>query len=108
MSERTFSVLILEMSHTSDGEGERTVTGFSSYALAKEFARRWVRDSLEELRHPSLSVAELRRRWFLFGEDAVVIGGEPYAGSHELDSFIQNPATREERDWQAIQQQINP
>jgi hypothetical protein len=40
----------------------------------------------------------------MFGEDASVLGGEPphYAGSHELDYFLDHPATAEERDWQAI------
>jgi hypothetical protein len=41
--------------------------------------------------------------WFTFGEDASVLGGEPhYAGSHELDFFIDHPADAAERDWQEI------
>ncbi len=43
--------------------------------------------------------------WGLFGEDCLVIGGEPsevalkYAGYSELDFFVQHPASEEERDW---------
>ncbi len=105
MNDKTFGVLIVEMSHYGDVEGERLVAGFPSFALAREFARRWVRDSLEELRGAATNDEELRCAWALFGEDAIVIGAERYAGSHELDDFISQPATPEERDWQAIQKQ---
>ncbi len=98
----SYSVLIIDMYHY-DPEEDFVVRGFPTFELAKEFARRWVRDSVEELREPGQSKEELRRRWFTFGEDASVIQGEPhYAGSHELDFFIEHPAAPEERDWQAV------
>ncbi len=96
-----YSVLIIDMFHYQDEAYERVVHGFPSRELAVEFARRWVRDSLEELRQPRQPREDLRRLWFSFGEDALVIGGE-YTGSSELDSFIDHPASDEERDWQAI------
>ena len=96
-----YSVLILEMSHDQDPEGEWKITGFPTFELAKEFARRWVRDSLEELRSPGQSHDDLRRVWHTFGDDAIVLGGE-YAGYSELDFFIDHPASPEERDWAAI------
>jgi hypothetical protein len=97
-----YEVLIIDMSY--DEEKNFVVEGFPTVELANEFARRWVRDSVEELRTSNQTREELRRLWFIFGEDASVLGGEPhYAGSHELDYFIEHPATREERDWQAIQ-----
>ena len=77
------------------------VSGFPTLELAREYARRRVRDSLEELREPGMTQARLREQWMTFGEDAVVIGGN-YAGAQELDSFLENPATAEERDWKAI------
>lgn len=40
----------------------------------------------------------------MFGEDAIVIGGD-WKGLDELDDFIRNPATPEERDWQAIKKE---
>ncbi|HEY7545737.1 MAG TPA: hypothetical protein VID27_12675 [Blastocatellia bacterium] len=99
---RSYSVLIIDMSHYMDGESEYRIDGFPSFELAREFARRWVRDSVEEMRSPGQSADELRKSWFMWGEDAIVLGGESYAGSHELDFFIANPATTEERNWKAI------
>jgi hypothetical protein len=96
-----YEVLIIDMSY--DEEKNFVFEGFPTVELANEFARRWVRDSVEELRASNQTREELRRLWYTFGEDASVLGGEPhYAGSHELDYFIEHPATREERDWQAI------
>ncbi|MCA1635424.1 MAG: hypothetical protein LC802_17475 [Acidobacteria bacterium] len=98
----SYSVLIIDMFHY-DPEEDYTIDGFPSVELANEFARRWVRDSVEELRAGNGTREELRRLWHTFGEDASVLGGEPhYAGSHELDFFIAHPATTAERDWQEI------
>lgn len=97
-----YSVLIIDM-FRYDPEEDYLIAGFPTFELAQEFARRWVRDSVEEQRQPGQSKEDLRRRWYTFGEDASVIGGEPhYAGSHELDFFIEHPARPEERDWQAV------
>lgn len=101
----SYSVLIIDMSHYMDEESEYRIDGFPSFELAREFVRRWVRDSVEELRSPDQSADELRKSWFMWGEDAFVIGGKSYAGSHDLDFFIANPATAEERDWKAIKKQ---
>ena len=97
-----YSVLIIDM-FRHDPEADYVIRGFPTYELAKEFARRWVRDSVEEHRKPGQSKEDLRRMWYTFGEDASVIQGEPhYAGSHELDFFVEHTATAEERDWQAV------
>lgn len=97
-----FSVLVIDMAHYA-AEEDTVVRGFPSFEAAKEYARRRVRDSVEELRAPGQSRAELRRLWLIFGEDALVTGGEErYTASHELDYFIAHPATEEERDWQAV------
>ena len=96
-----YPVLVIDMSY--DAEKNVVVEGFPTVQLANEFARRWVRDSVEELRAVQQTSDDLRRLWHMFGQDASVVGGEPhYAGSHELDYFIEHPATGEERDWQAI------
>jgi len=100
-----YSVLIIDM-FRHDPEADYVVVGFPTYVLAREFARRWVRDSVEEQRRPGQSREELRRMWYTFGEDASVIQGEPhYAGSHELEFFIEHPATPEEHDWRSIKTQ---
>ena len=97
-----YSVLIIDL-FRHDPEEDYVVSGFPTFELAREFARRWVRDSVEEQRQPGQSREELRRRWHTFGEDASVLEGEPhYAGSHELDYFVGHPARPEERDWQAV------
>ena len=101
MSER-YSVLIIDMYHYQDPDAEYQIDGFPTFELACEFARRWVRDSLEEQRKPNQSKQDLRESWTMFGEGAVVLGGKHYAGSDELDFFINNPATGDERDWKAI------
>jgi len=100
----TFSVMVLDMFHHGDEGSSYTVDGFPTLELAKEFARRWVRDSLEEMRSPTQTRAALREQWFAFGEDAVVLGGN-YSGCSELDFFIDHPAAPEERDWQAIKKE---
>ena len=98
-----YSVLIIDMFHY-DQEEDYVIRGFPTFELAREFARRRVRDSVEEQRRPGQSPEELRRLWFTFGEDASVLEGEPhYAGSHELDFFVEHPATAEERDWKAVE-----
>lgn len=79
--------------------GSKTyVGGFPTFELAREYARRRTRDSLEELRPQSTDAEDLKQRWILFGEDCIVVPG-PYSGKAELDFFIANPATPEERDW---------
>ena len=100
----TYSVMILDMFHHGNEGSSYTIDGFPTLELAMEFARRWVRDSLEELRSPSLTRAALREQWFTFGEDAVVLGGN-YAGCSELDFFLDHPATAAERDWQAVKKE---
>lgn len=99
---KTYAVSIIEMSRYQDGDDGYTISGFPSFEMAREFARRWVRDSIEELRRPGTSGEELRKVWTIFGEDAVVIGDEYYAGSQEMDFFIANPATPQERDWKEV------
>ncbi|MFQ5903418.1 MAG: hypothetical protein ACE5JO_06990 [Candidatus Binatia bacterium] len=94
-----FAVHVIEMSHYQDPEHEGAYDGFPTLELAREFARRWVRDSVEGLRKPDQTKEELRKAWWVFGEDAFTEG---YKGSDELDYFIDHPATAEERDWESI------
>lgn len=87
----SYTVLIIDMAHY-DADEEHAVGDFQTFEAAKAYARRFVRRSVEDLRAPNQSAAELRRLWHSFGEDAVVVGGEErYAGSHELEHFIEHP-----------------
>lgn len=47
-----------------------TAHNWAIYAM--EFARRWLRESLESLREPGQTKDELHDRWSGFGEEAVV------------------------------------
>jgi hypothetical protein len=102
------AVLVYDNSEMGDEDAGHQVSGFPSFEVAKEYARRRVRASLEEVRTPGIAAEGLRRQWELFGESAQVVGGvagEAYSGRDELDFFIAHPATDEERDWQAVARQ---
>ncbi len=101
MSEKKrYSVLIIDNYHM-EPEQDYVIDGFPTLELAIEFARRFVRSSLEDFRKPNQSKEELRKMWYMFGEEAAVLGGD-YYGSSEIDFFIEHPATPEEQDWQSI------
>ena len=89
------------MFHYMDEDEEEIVAGFATLELAREYARRRTRDSLEEQRPDASSAEDLHGRWFSFGEDCLVIG-DTYCGGHELDYFISHPATAPERDWRSL------
>jgi len=101
MKRESYAVRILDMAHYPDSEHEMLIEGFPSLVLATEYARRRVWASVEECRSPNSSREQIRRSWWLFGEDAIVIGGD-YAGSHEIDFFVDHPAGPVQRDWKAI------
>jgi hypothetical protein len=85
------------MAHYMDEDEERTVGGFPDFESAKAYARNRVRSSVEELRAHGQSPEDLRRLWFMFGEDAVVVGEESYRGSQDLDEFIERRAATGEQ-----------
>ncbi|MFQ5845049.1 MAG: hypothetical protein ACE5JG_08680, partial [Planctomycetota bacterium] len=109
---RGFSVLVCDLFNYQVEEEEFLVDGFDGAEQATEFARRWVRDSLEELRGERRTRDEQRLLWCLFGEDAVVVGtdDEPcgYAGSSEVELFLDRPAAPGERDWSAVGPESSP
>lgn len=96
-----YNVVIREMSKAESPDEEWVAGEFDALDTAKEFARRWVRDSVEALRRPEQSPEELRKQWALFGDDAVVEGAG-FSASSELDAFVATPATPEQRDWKAL------
>ena len=99
----SIAVLVMDMFHYRDPEHETIVEGFPSLEAATEYARRRTRDSLEVCRENDQSKEELKRAWYAFGEACLVIGGD-YAGSHELDFSIDNPASAEDRCWMGLAQ----
>ena len=97
-----FEVIVFDM---YDYGKKSCVGGFATLQEAKEYARRRTRDSLEEERPQSTDAKDLKDRWFMFGEDCMVVSGN-YSGQEELDFFIANPATPEERDWASLQPRL--
>ena len=94
------------------------VKGFPSLDEANEFARRYVRDSVERCRAPGLSPRDVVEAWFAFGEDAEVLqaaadipigAADPldfdnggWSSEGEVAFFAEEPAMEEERDWRAL------
>jgi hypothetical protein len=97
----TYSVLVFDMAHSHDEEGEHVVKGFATEEAAQAYAEARVRASVEELRGENASPGEIRRQWHLYGEDCVVIGGS-YRGSENLDLYIAVPASPGELDWASM------
>jgi hypothetical protein len=105
----SYAVAVLDMFNYMDDEGAMLVDGFPSAEIAKEYARRRMRDSVEELRAPDQSREELKQLWFVFGEDSLVVGGErsdAYYGLADLDFFIDHPASTAERDWLELERRF--
>jgi hypothetical protein len=99
-----YTVVIREMSKHDSPESEWTVARFPTVELAEEFARRWLRDSLEELRAQNQTTEELKKQWTLFGDD-VVIPEVGFVASKNIELYIANPATVQERDWKTLKTQ---
>jgi hypothetical protein len=95
----TWDVMVFDRAHQGESDGEFVVRGFPSRELAREYATRRVRDSIEELRKSGQSEEELREIWNLYGESARVLGDDGY--QDEIGAWIREIATGEQRDWQA-------
>jgi hypothetical protein len=101
MAVQTFSVLVFDMAHTGEPDGEHTIDGFASVDAARAYAEARVRSSVEELRAPNRSAADLRRLWHIYGEDCTVLGGA-FSGRDHLDRYIAEPAGPAEIDWPSL------
>lgn len=100
----TFGVLVFDMAHAGEPDGERIVPGFATLAEARAYAEARIRSSVEELRAGARSSAELRSLWHLYGEDCSVIGDTQ--STTDIDLYIAVPATRVETDWAALTPRI--
>lgn len=99
-SSTIYKVVVHEMNHYQDEKEQYCSAEFQSFELAKEYAKRLTRNSLESFRKPNQNNQELKDQWFGFGEYAFVEGGkEYYSGSEEIDFFIANPASKEETNY---------
>lgn len=114
----SFRVRIRDLTGGAEDGIVEEVKGFASLDEANEFARRYVRDSVERCRAPGLSPRDVVEAWFSFGEDAEVLeaasdvaigaasaidsddGG--WSSEGEVAFFAEEPAMEEERDWRSI------
>ncbi|HVY14511.1 MAG TPA: hypothetical protein VHB27_04745 [Rhodopila sp.] len=97
-------VRILDLSADSQDNVTEEIGGFETLMHANAFARRYVRDSVENCRAPGLSTKDVLSAWFAFGEDAVVAdaGDAGWKSANELGDFVDHLASGEERDWRAL------
>jgi hypothetical protein len=94
-----WTVIIFDRFHHGEPDGELLIEGFPSRELAREYASRRVRDSIEELRTANQSEEEIRKLWNAYGESACVVGDD--GEQDEIDIWLRETATAEQRDWQA-------
>ena len=97
----SISVLVFDMAHTGEADGERIVSGFADLTAAHAYAEARVRASVEELRRPGLSNPDLRTMWHIYGEDCAVLG-DSFWGHDRLDWYIANPAAPSDCDWASL------
>jgi hypothetical protein len=97
-------VRIMDLSGGAENNITEEIGGFDTLMHANEFARRYVRDSVERCRSPGMSTKDVLEAWFAFGEDAVVLdaaeGG--WKSATELGDFVDRRASAEERDWRSL------
>jgi hypothetical protein len=96
-----FQVVIRDLSGGNGSEPVERVRGFTCLEHANEFARRYVRDSLERCRAPGLSAEQVIEAWFAFGEDAEVPGG--WSSGGDIRAFAGAPLRDpEQRNWRVL------
>jgi len=97
-------VKIIDLSAPAEDNVLEEVKGFLTLMQANEFARRYVRDSLEHCRVAGLSAAEILANWMAFGEDAVVTdaGEGGFLSASEIGNWAKFKADAEERNWRAL------
>lgn len=98
-------VRIMDLSGGNGAEPLEVVRGFTSLAHANQFARRYVRDSVEICRPRGAEPADVTKAWFAFGEDAVVQGVSEgaWASGTELQDFAGTPPRdAEDRNWRIL------
>jgi hypothetical protein len=90
-----------DLAHRGDPEEEWEVEGFASAEAAQEYARRFVRAQVEDLRREAGSREALREAYFRWGEYAETPGLDAAAWAEHC---IAHPATRRaETDYAALE-----
>lgn len=96
-----FLVVIRDLSGGNGSEPVERIRGFQSQEHANEFARRYVRDSVERCRARGMTADQVLDAWFAFGEDAEVPGG--WSSGAEIRAFAETPSRdAEQRNWRVL------
>ncbi len=96
----SFTVHCGDFAHYQDPEEEWLVAGFASVAAAQEYARRFIRAQIEDLRGEAENPAALKQMYFSWGEYAATEGFDSAAW---VDHCIASPASRKaETDYDAL------
>jgi len=101
-------IRILDLSGGAEDNIVEEIAGFPTLMQANEFARRYVRDSLDRCRQSGMSARETLDAWFAFGEDAEVHGGDGeraeggWTSGSELSDFADRPGREEDHDWRSL------
>ncbi len=83
-----------------DDDATWVVEGFAAAATAQEYARRFIRAQIEDLRRDAPSAEELKQMYLMFGEYAAAEGFDSAAW---VDHCIATPASRKaETDYDAL------
>lgn len=104
------AVVVVDMFNYMDDDSVTLITGFPSAADAQEYARRRIRDSVEEMRTIPEDKGDLGWLWLVYGEDCIALGhgaDEAWCGFSELETFLVSPANDSERDWLTFGQQFD-
>ena len=97
-------VRIIDLSAPAEDNVTEEIKGFPTIMQANEFARRYVRDSLEHCRAAGLSPADIVASWMAFGEDAVVLDADEggFQSAPEIGNWAKFKANAEERNWRML------
>jgi hypothetical protein len=100
-----YRVFVTDHYHGAPAGAADVVCGFPSVEVATEYARRRTRASVEELRSPGQAAEDVRSAFLLYGESSAVLAGSErvYDAGDELDYFVRNPASAEQRDWISLE-----
>ncbi|MBX9702324.1 MAG: hypothetical protein K2X74_23000 [Acetobacteraceae bacterium] len=94
------SVLCGDFAHYQDPEEEWEVSGFASAEAAQEYARRFIRAQIEDLRRDAAGAVALRQTYLAWGEYAATEGFDSQAW---VEHCIATPASRRsETDYAAL------
>ena len=108
LAPEVFWVLVIDNYHGPDEDASWMVGPFDTWEHAVEYARRRTRDSVEECRAVGDDAATVCSRFLMFGESCSVQGraGTHYSARDEIDHFVCQPASNQERDWGALAPQL--